>query len=807
MHSRRLTLVSILFLGACCGLGLCLRSLAAGGGAQSSAQQTPATASGVIKAEANLVLVDVVATDKKGNPVTDLGMKDLHLYEDDKEQPVTTFSRASETSPEGPAQPRYIALFFDNSTMSPADQMQVRKDAAGFLKKTASKQRLAAVLDFVGSLRITQNFTADGELLAKAAADVKYSSLSPNERGQSTEFASLGGPSPLQMRTDFAARSVLLALRSVVKTLSAVSGRKILLLFSAGFPLTADRQSELTATIDAANKANVAIYAVDVRGLKGAQSGTDTSMPNTPGFGPGATLQDSPFPHERDFHAALLWLPAPWPQQPGGGGRGGGAGGGGAGGGGAGGGAGGGGAGGGGTGGGGAGGAGAGGGAGGVGGGGTTGGTNPGGGGSNPGTNPGSRGNMGGTNNPFDPNNPFGSQQNRQLDPFARMNIPRLESTTVNQQVLYALAAGTGGLTIFNTNNFAQELTKVARDLEEYYVLGYVPPNPTYDGRYHRIRVKSDRKGITIRARNGYFDTKSPDVLAGKPEGKLLEERAASSQPGDFPVSLRTVHYFSAANVARINLALDIPAKSLLVEKLKGKLHSEVNILGIAYREDGTVAARFSDTAKLDFEKSDWQQFAKGPFRYYNNFNIAPGKYLLRVVLGAGGQKFGKFELPLTVEAYDVRQFQLGDVALSNHMVPVSQLTASLDTALLEERAPLVAGGMELVLSSNYRFKRTDKIGLYTEVYEPQMLSTLPPPVGIIMVIFDRKTNKEVFNSNTIRVNAMAQPGNPVVPVAVAVPVANLPVGDYRVEVQARNALGSVSTLRRAEFTLAESTE
>jgi hypothetical protein len=387
------------------------------------------------------------------------------------------------------------------------------------------------------------------------------------------------------------------------------------------------------------------------------------------------------------------------------------------------------------------------------------------------------------------------------------MNIPRMENTTTNQQVLYALAAGTGGLTIFNTNNFGQELARVARDIEEYYVLGYVPPNPTYDGRYHRIRVKSDRKGITIRARNGYFDTKSPDPLAGKPEGKVLEERAASPQPGDFPVALRAVHFYNAANVARVNLALDIPAKSLLVEKLKGKLHSEVNILGIAYREDGTVAARFSDTTKLDFEKPEWQQFAKGPFRYHNNFNSAPGKYLLRVVLGAGGQKFGKYEVPLTIEAYDVRQFQLGDVALSNQLVPVSRLTASLDATLLEERAPLVAQGVELILSSNNRFKRTDKVGLYTEVYEPQMLTAMPPPLGIIVAIFDRKTNQEVFNSNTIRVNSMAQPGNPVVPVAVLVPVGKLTTGDYRLEVQARNALGSVSTLRRAEFTLADSTE
>ena len=807
MRTRRLTLALGLFMGSTCWLGLSLINVAAGGGAQQSAQPTPATASGVVKAEANLVLVDVVATDKKGNSVQDLEQRNFRLYEDDKEQVITTFSRTSATALEGPSQPRYLALFFDNTTMAPSDQMQVRKDAGEFLKKTASKERLAAVLDFVGSLRITQNFTADGDLLERAATGVKFAGVSPNERGQNTEVASLGGPTGIQMRTDFAARSVLLALRSAVKDLASVRGRKILILFSAGFPLTSDRQSELTATIDAANKANVAIYTVDVRGLKGIQSTPEIGMPGSV-FGPGAARQDSPFPHLRSLHAALLWLPMPWPQRPGGGGTGGG--GGGTPGGGTGGGAGGGGS----TGGGGIGGGGARGAGGAAGGGGATGGTAPGGNtgsrGSNPGGNPSSRGNPGNTgrtnNNPLGPSNAYGDQQFRTRDLFERMNIPRLESTTTNQQVLYALAAGTGGFTIFNTNNFGPELDKVARDLQEYYVLGYVPPNPIYDGRYHRIRVKLDRKGVTVRFRNGYFDTKSPDLLAGKPEGKALEERAMSPQPGDIPVTLRVVHFYNSANIARVNLALDIPAKTLDVEKLKGKLHSEVNVLGIAYREDGSVAARFSDAVKLDFEKSEWQQFLKGPFRYYNNFSIGPGRYLFRVVLGAGGQKFGKYEVPLTIEPYSGQEFSLSDLALSNRVVPISQVTASLDAALLEERAPLVANGVELMLSSNNRFKRSDMVGLYVEVYEPQMLKPLPPTVGIIMAIVDRKTNQQVFNSNTIRVNGMAQPGNPIVPVVVPVPLTKLPAGDYRLEVQARDATGNVSTLRQAEFTLEEST-
>ena len=60
---------------------------------------------------------------------------------------------------------------------------------------------------------------------------------------------------------------MLLSVRSLAKNLRAVPGRKMLVLFSAGFALTPENESELTATIDACNKANVAIYSLDVRGL------------------------------------------------------------------------------------------------------------------------------------------------------------------------------------------------------------------------------------------------------------------------------------------------------------------------------------------------------------------------------------------------------------------------------------------------------------------------------------------------------------------------------------------------------------
>src|SRR5260370_9563091 len=80
---------------------------------------------------------------------------------------------------------------------------------------------------------------------------------------------------------------MLLSVRSLAKNLRAVPGRKMLVLFSAGFALTPENESELTATIDACTKANVAIYSLDVRGLVSAsptggsaRNGAGSSQPN-----------------------------------------------------------------------------------------------------------------------------------------------------------------------------------------------------------------------------------------------------------------------------------------------------------------------------------------------------------------------------------------------------------------------------------------------------------------------------------------------------------------------------------------------
>jgi len=249
-------------------------------------QQAPVQAPGgpVLKSESRLVRVDVVVTDKKGNYVSDLTAKDFQVFEDNKPQSVTNFSFGTDPSAPAGAQKHYLVLFFDNSTMDGADQIRARAAAAKFIDGNAGPDRVMAVVDFGGTLRIVQNFTSDVDHLKKAVAGVKGSYVSPNGEPASTPTDSIAMPGLSALsdtEADFGARSALLAIRSLAKNLAPVPGRKTLVLLTTGFPLTSESEAELPATIDACNKANVAIYPLDVRGLV-APNSMNKFMPRSP---------------------------------------------------------------------------------------------------------------------------------------------------------------------------------------------------------------------------------------------------------------------------------------------------------------------------------------------------------------------------------------------------------------------------------------------------------------------------------------------------------------------------------------------
>ena len=730
------------------------------------AQQPPADSGAVIKTETKLVLVDAVVTDKKGAYVRDLTAKDFKVSEDKREQNIKTF--AFEADPNSPtaSQKRYLILFFDNSSMSFGDQAQARKAASKFIETNGGANVMMAIVNFGGNLVISQNFTADVDRLKAVVSGIKTSYTNSNADAAADNLS--------RAAANFGARDMILSLRSLAKNLADVPGRKTLVLLTSGFPVNDDQRSEVTATIDACNKSNVAIYPIDVRGLVAGGPTGSLQAPEKGGM-------LSWLHHVSEFGSSLFQPAAYQPSSaaffgqahPGGGSPGGGGGGGGGGG--------------------------HPGGGGGTpaGGGGGKGGGTPAGGGKGGGT-PAGGGRTGGpvNTNTNNLNNPLNNANTRLLLP----KFP--DSATTNQQVMYMLADGTGGFVIHDTNDLAGGLDRIGKELNEHYVLGY-EPDDSEEGSCHALQVKVARGGTNVRARSGYCNVKPRDLLAGNPIEKTLEARASSAQAGNVAASMQLPFFYTATNTARVNVAMDFPVDSVKFTKEKGKFRAEMNILGIASTKEGTVGARFSDTVKLEFQdKKQMEAFQEKPYHYENQFEIASGQYTLKVVLGTSSDSFGKLELPLTVEPYDSKNFGLSGIALSKEFYRAADMGNSLDVELISDRKPLIAQGLQIIPAGSTKFKSTENAVFFLELYEPMIAvpdRKDPVEVGVAMKIFDRKSNEKKVDTGWIRIPVQEKDTNPVLPVGMKLPVNGLPAGGYRLEISGLDKGGKPVT-RTTEF-------
>jgi hypothetical protein len=287
--------------------------------------------------------------------------------------------------------------------------------------------------------------------------------------------------------------------------------------------------------------------------------------------------------------------------------------------------------------------------------------------------------------------------------------------------------------------------------------------------------------------------------LAGNPIEKDLETRAAGEMKGNVNALMQAPFFYTSPNTAQVHLAVEIPSAALKFDKVKGKQHATVNILGIAYKADNSIAARFSDTANVDLDgKKEVEEFQKEPFHYENQFEIASGDYKLRVVFSSGNESFGKLESPLSIDAYGGKECSISGLALSNDIRRASDVATGLDSQLLEDRTPLLVQGMQITPSASNHFKKSDNAAIYAEVYEGLLKDPKPPDVALEYIVVERQSGQEKLHVGEKLPKGKL--GDPVIPLGLKLPVATLSPGAYRVQLRAVDSAGNSSKTRTADF-------
>lgn len=256
------------------------------------------------KVQSHLVLETVTVKDKKGNSVPGLSASDFRVTEDGVPQTIRQFEYEDLAAPSQAAQAglsptagpiaqtatpdhvyrnrRLLVLYFDMSSMPPADQLRAAAAAQRFIRSQMSPSDMIAVLQYGGSsVQVVQDFTSDRDELLNAIGHLLVGEGQGFESDATARSQSSPGAAFGQDDAEFNIFNTdrqLAALQTAIKMFAGVNEKKALVYFAGGVRLNGlDNQAQLRATLNSAVRSNVAIFSVDARGLTAMPPAGDAS--------------------------------------------------------------------------------------------------------------------------------------------------------------------------------------------------------------------------------------------------------------------------------------------------------------------------------------------------------------------------------------------------------------------------------------------------------------------------------------------------------------------------------------------------
>ena len=197
-----------------------------------------------------------------------------------------------------------------------------------------------------------------------------------------------------------------------------------------------------------------------------------------------------------------------------------------------------------------------------------------------------------------------------------------------NLDTMRYVADRTGGRAFFNTNDIEGAVRRAIDDSRVTYTLAYYPAENT-DGKFHEIKVKVSRPGVSLRHRKGYTS-----FAERTPEGEQVsaELRQALWSPLDLTavgVHARVV----PAGADRLEVALQIEAQTVTLSERGGRWHGRIDIALVQRDDAGKQLDGLLDTINVALLPERYEQVRKAGILYQRAVVRKPGAAVMKLAV------------------------------------------------------------------------------------------------------------------------------------------------------------------------------
>jgi VWFA-related protein len=166
------------------------------------------------------------------------------------------------------------------------------------------------------------------------------------------------------------------------------------------------------------------------------------------------------------------------------------------------------------------------------------------------------------------------------------------------------VAAQTGGKAYFNQNEIKEGVALAASDEKASYSLGYYPENKKWDGKMRNIKVKVSQGDTQIRYRKGYFA-----IAPGPAKDHNYEQDVASALAVDAPATqISFMAQAKPTDPGKMRVVFKVDAHTLSAEDASGNKKLNVNFYATVWGVGEKSLAAQSIKVDKSFDAATYQQ-------------------------------------------------------------------------------------------------------------------------------------------------------------------------------------------------------
>ncbi len=263
---------------------------------------------------------------------------------------------------------------------------------------------------------------------------------------------------------------------------------------------------------------------------------------------------------------------------------------------------------------------------------------------------------------------------------------------------LHILANNTDGRAIVNRNDLDVGMRQILRDSSSYYLLGYNSSEAPTDGKFHEIKVNVKRRGVSLRARKGYWAYTEEDAARAlappRPEAPSAVRDALAGLIGP-PGGRPTRHWVGAEPGEHGTSRMTFVWEATAPQAGARRAEPAARVMLTAVSGDGDPLFRGRIPAAGNPSKGNAA-----------SFDAPPGALQLRIVFeGEDGQV-----LDSSVEEMTVPDFTLVDVSFATPRV--YRARTARDVQLLKSQP-------DAAPTTDREFSRAERLVVRAAAYAP----------------------------------------------------------------------------------------